>query len=166
MPEDLQEIVGDGRGKYFWYRILGLYWAIYNISNIFTVWGMVGSNRTILAICGFDEIIQMIDDPAYNLEDELESTPIGAHPAEFLLARYSEESKVPVVAQMKYLDGSFRELQTPRSRTVLELQIPSVVASTPTTFDIAGCSPIRPVEPSPMPPPISYGRPSKECQEC
>lgn len=114
----------------------GLYWAIYN-SNIFTVWGMVGSNRTIFAICGFDEIVQMIDDPAYNLEDELESTPIGAHPAEFLLARYSEESKVPVVAQMKYLDGSFREFQAPRSWTVLEPQIPSVVASTPTTFDIA-----------------------------
>jgi hypothetical protein len=52
----------------------------------------------------------MIDDPAYKLEEEVTSAPIGAHPAEFLLAQYSEESKVPVVAQMKYLDGDFRDL--------------------------------------------------------
>lgn len=51
----------------------------------------------------------MIDDPAYKLEEEVTSTPIGEHPAEFLLVN-SEESKVPVVAQMKYLDGNFRSL--------------------------------------------------------
>lgn len=55
----------------------------------------MGPARSIFYMCGFHDLVAMIDDPAYVLEDEVVSIPLGCSPASFFLERYFEEGKVP-----------------------------------------------------------------------
>lgn len=57
-------------------------------------WQMVGSNRSIFWIFGYNDIVDIIDDPACLLDDEIVGVPNGVHPASFLFARYASEDKL------------------------------------------------------------------------
>ncbi|KAE8356058.1 hypothetical protein BDV28DRAFT_145558 [Aspergillus coremiiformis] len=56
---------------------------------------MAGPSRTIFHLCGRPDVVQMIDDPAYVIEDEIVVIPIGCFPSSFLLSRYQDEGIFP-----------------------------------------------------------------------
>lgn len=83
--------------------------------------------RTIFWLTGWDNIVDMIDDPAYVIEDEMEAVPIGTRIDSFLLGRYLfEERKLPA-----FLDA-WSQYDDPASgyRPFVVRAVPSVVQTT------------------------------------
>ncbi|KAL4784124.1 hypothetical protein BJX76DRAFT_357326 [Aspergillus varians] len=94
---------------------------------------MIGSNRSILALCGMHDIVDLIDDPAYSLTEEVIWIPSGCIPGYFLVNRYLEEGLLPSHIANNYL-GYVME-PTPR-RFYRVLPIPSIVTQTPSQHAI------------------------------
>lgn len=45
---------------------------------------MVGSNRSISWLLGYNDVVKTIDDPGYVLADEIVEVPNGIHPATYV----------------------------------------------------------------------------------
>lgn len=73
---------------------------------------MVGPSRTIFWLDGYDDMVGVLDGPAYVLEDEIVACPQGCLPGSFLLDRYFWEEKVPLVLLDKYMRYQYGEVQT------------------------------------------------------
>ncbi|KAL5335307.1 hypothetical protein BJX70DRAFT_328312 [Aspergillus crustosus] len=69
---------------------------------------MIGSNRSIFWLLGYNDVVKTIDDPGCVLEDEIVDVPNGIHPAIFLLRRYAEEDKLTHPLFEKYMAGTAR----------------------------------------------------------
>ena len=55
---------------------------------------MIGSNRSIFWLLGYNDVVKTIDDPGCVLEDEIVVVPNEIHPATFFLRRYADEDKL------------------------------------------------------------------------
>lgn len=80
---------------------------------------MAGSNGSIFWLTGFDDIIDVFDDPAYTLQDELVPIPIGTSPGHFLAGRYSRDRQLPAWLEAKVLSelyGGYFEDFPPRRK--------------------------------------------------
>ncbi|OGM41984.1 hypothetical protein ABOM_009515 [Aspergillus bombycis] len=86
---------------------------------------MVGSSRTIFHMCGRPDVVRMIDDPAYVIDDEIVGIPIGSSPVSFLLSRYQEDGIFP----WDHIPGL-------QSGAVRKCSIPASVTSTVTTQEL------------------------------
>jgi hypothetical protein len=51
---------------------------------------MIGSAMSIFWICGYNDLVRLVDDPACILDDEVVKVPRGTHPGTFLVDRYSD----------------------------------------------------------------------------
>ncbi|KAE8364525.1 hypothetical protein BDV27DRAFT_145213 [Aspergillus caelatus] len=78
---------------------------------------MVGSSRTIFHMCGRPDVVRMIDDPAYVIDDEFVAIPIGCFPVSFLLSRYQEEGIFPWDHVPRLQSGAVRKCSIPASVT-------------------------------------------------
>ncbi|KAE8137118.1 hypothetical protein BDV38DRAFT_283232 [Aspergillus pseudotamarii] len=76
---------------------------------------MVGSSRTIFHMCGRPDVVRMIDDPAYVIEDEIVAIPIGCFAVSFLLSRYREEGVFPWEHVPGLESGAVRKCSIPPS---------------------------------------------------
>ena len=76
-------------------------------------------------MCGRPDVVRMIDDPAYVIEDEIVAIPIGCFPVSFLLSRYQEEGIFP----WEHVPGL-------ESGAVRKCSIPASVTETGTTQDL------------------------------
>jgi hypothetical protein len=99
MPSDLREMVGDGHSSYC---LLARELSSAN-RHVLLALQMAGSLRTIFWLTGYDDIVEMIDDPAYRIEEELVAVPKGTRAAHFLLGRYLEAQKIPAAVENKLL---------------------------------------------------------------
>lgn len=68
---------------------------------------MIGPLRSIFWISGDDELVRMVDDPAYVLEDELVTVPFGTSPARFLVDMYYDQGKIPRHIVQRYTGYKF-----------------------------------------------------------
>ena len=68
---------------------------------------MIGSMQSIFWVSGFDDLVRVIDDPAYVLEDEIVEIPQGTHPGRFLLDRYWDDGKIPGCIIDKYMGQNY-----------------------------------------------------------
>jgi hypothetical protein len=57
---------------------------------------MVGSIRSIFWLFGYKDLVQVVDDPACILEDEIVSVPRNTNPIGYLVDYYSEQGKMPL----------------------------------------------------------------------
>ncbi|KNG90965.1 hypothetical protein ANOM_000719 [Aspergillus nomiae NRRL 13137] len=78
---------------------------------------MVGSSRTIFHMCGRPDVVRMIDDPAYVIDDEIVGIPIGCMPVSFLLSRYQEDGIFPWDHIPGLPSGAVRKCVIPASVT-------------------------------------------------
>ncbi|KAJ6190534.1 hypothetical protein N7519_000555 [Penicillium mononematosum] len=105
-------------------------------------WQMVGSNRSIFWIFGYNDIVDVIDDPACLLDDEIVGVPNGVHPASFLFARYANEDKLPRPVLHKYFDGR-APAPTPTTPFVIPaFDIPPLVSDEPTNHQLRNLYPL------------------------
>ncbi|OAX79638.1 hypothetical protein ACJ72_06040 [Emergomyces africanus] len=56
---------------------------------------MIGPIRSIFWLAGYDDLVKVVDDPAYVLEDEIMAVPPGCRAGPFLLNLLYEEGKIP-----------------------------------------------------------------------
>ncbi|KAB8269321.1 hypothetical protein BDV30DRAFT_217047 [Aspergillus minisclerotigenes] len=91
---------------------------------------MVGSSRTIFHMCGRPDVVQMIDDPAYVIDDEIVGIPIGCSAVSFLLSRYQEDGIFPC----EYIPGM-------EGGAVRKCAIPASVTGTVTTQEVKALYP-------------------------
>jgi hypothetical protein len=89
---------------------------------------MAGSIRTIFWLCGYENVVQMIDDPAFKLEDELALVPLGTSPGDFLVSRYVEEGKIPCSVEQQAMGYVYEEPIAPQNWTVFT--VPNIVQQT------------------------------------
>ncbi|EIT72559.1 hypothetical protein AO1008_03601 [Aspergillus oryzae 100-8] len=78
---------------------------------------MVGSSRTIFHMCGRPDVVRMIDDPAYVIDDEIVAVPIGCFPVSFLLSRYQDEGIFPWDHVPGLESGAVKKCSIPASVT-------------------------------------------------
>lgn len=97
MPSELREMVGDGHGSYY---LLARELSSAN-RHVLLALQMAGSLRTIFWLTGYDDIVEMIDDAAYRIEEDLVAVPKGTRAAHFLLGRYLEAQKIPAAVENK-----------------------------------------------------------------
>ncbi|WEW61691.1 hypothetical protein PRK78_007183 [Emydomyces testavorans] len=93
---------------------------------------LMGSTRSIFFIEKIDEMVELIDDPAYQLEDEFAVIPCGCQPGSFLLDQYFADGKVPSFVYSKYT--YYNPMPGNYSVQVLTARIPRQV-----TREVATC---------------------------
>jgi hypothetical protein len=98
---------------------------------------MIGSARSIFWICGYNDLVRLVDDPACILDDEVVKVPRGTHPGTFLVDRYWEAGKIPGFVYDRY-SGFLRDTTIFRVGAVFEVpqQVLSDQATPQCTTDI------------------------------
>lgn len=89
---------------------------------------MIGSNRSIFWLLGYNDVVKTIDDPGCVLEDEIVDVPNGIHPATFLLRRYADEDKLTRPLFEKYMAGT---VSFPANIHAMPTVVPSQVTDSP-----------------------------------
>ncbi|KAL2223259.1 hypothetical protein M432DRAFT_44283 [Thermoascus aurantiacus ATCC 26904] len=82
---------------------------------------MIGSARSIFYLTRYDDLVRVIDDLAYCLQDEIVVVPEGCHPGAFLVERYVQERKIPCDVADRYIGAgaiSNTEVQVWATRTI------------------------------------------------
>ncbi|KAJ9267610.1 hypothetical protein DTO212C5_5849 [Paecilomyces variotii] len=98
---------------------------------------MIGSIRSIFWLYGYKDLVELVDDPAYSLQDEIVAVPQGVRVVDFLLDRYWEEGKIP-----RYISETYEGVRWPRSFRVMPVfAIPERVTETATIHHITDLYP-------------------------
>ncbi|KAJ9228930.1 hypothetical protein DTO027B5_8540 [Paecilomyces variotii] len=98
---------------------------------------MIGSIRSIFWLYGYKDLVELVDDPAYSLQDEIVAVPQGVRVVDFLLDRYWEEGKIP-----RYISETYEGVRWPRSFRVMPVfAIPERVTETATMHHITDLYP-------------------------
>ncbi|KAE8374524.1 hypothetical protein BDV26DRAFT_269787 [Aspergillus bertholletiae] len=100
---------------------------------------MIGSNKSIFWLFGYDELVDVIEDPGYTLEHEIVKIPHGTSAPGFLLEHYYWEGKLTTDIVERYLAGRF-EARAPTIRA-MALVIPSQVTDAPTNHQLRSLYP-------------------------
>ncbi|KAL1846953.1 hypothetical protein Plec18170_008922 [Paecilomyces lecythidis] len=98
---------------------------------------MIGSIRSIFWLFGHKDLVELVDDPACSMNNEIIAIPQGVRAVSFLLDRYDGENKIP-----RYVTETYEGLRWPRSfRVMPNFAIPEGITENPSIHYIANLYP-------------------------